>query len=156
MGKSTLLADLAGQLRLRGRTVLATTLRKGCRRLPAGFLAAASSGPRTQLVIDGFEQLGWWHRWQVEACSWWRNSGLLVTTHRHCQLPVLAELAPDLRTVQNLVYDLLQGDRTVVTDNDVAASFARHNGNVREILFDLYDRYEQRTRVLRTSGVVST
>jgi hypothetical protein len=33
-----------------------------------------------------------------------------------------------------------------VAPGDVAASFARHNGNVREIFFDLYDRYERHAR----------
>ena len=33
-----------------------------------------------------------------------------------------------------------------VTDEDVAERFARHGGNVREMLFDLYDLYETRRR----------
>jgi hypothetical protein len=32
----------------------------------------------------------------------------------------------------------------VIRDHDIAASFARHCGNVREVLFDLYDLYERR------------
>jgi hypothetical protein len=40
---------------------------------------------------------------------------------------------------------------TPITDSDVAASHACHGSNVRELLFDLYDRHEQLRRAERTT-----
>jgi hypothetical protein len=43
---------------------------------------------------------------------------------------------------------------TPITPGDVAAGYELHGDNVREILFDLYDRHEQRTAPSRTAARV--
>ncbi len=79
--------------------------------------------------------------------------GLLVTSHFSCGLPTLIELAPDWKTVEQIVAELSSTALTAVAPADVAASFARHGSNVREILFDLYDRHERLSRAARTATV---
>jgi hypothetical protein len=145
-GKSTLLVELIVQMQRRGREVVATVLRDGCRWLPTVVRTAARRGASVVIVIDGYEQLGWPARfWLGLACR--RNGcGLLITTHRPMRLPLLARTAPELATVQRLVEKLTADDSTAIAPGDVAASFDRHNGNVREIFFDLYDRYERTRR----------
>jgi hypothetical protein len=69
---------------------------------------------------------------------------LLVTAHTPTGLPSLLHTAPDLGTVQAIARTLLGDEAAKISDRDVAASFADHQGNVREVLFDLYDLYERR------------
>jgi hypothetical protein len=79
-------------------------------------------------------------------------AGLLVTSHAPTGLPTLITLAPDRLLIDRLIADLCAGVSTAVTPNDVAASHACHGSNVREILFDLYDRHERLRRMPRTLG----
>lgn len=142
-GKSTLLAELAVEMRRRGRAVYGTSLRGSRRWLPDDVFAAARRGPPAVIVIDGHERVAWPHRWRLACCCRSYATGLLVTAHRPLRLPMLARTAPDLAIVQRLVDQLTGGACAAFTQGYVAASFARHNGNVREIFFDLYDRCER-------------
>src|SRR5262245_19098489 len=63
-GKSTLLETLKPTLVASGRTIHATTLRDGQRRLPAAFVDSLSSA-NVIAMIDGYEQLSWFARWQL-------------------------------------------------------------------------------------------
>jgi energy-coupling factor transporter ATP-binding protein EcfA2 len=136
-----------------GKTSLLATL--------APLLQAA--GRRVE-VVDGYEELSRVARWRLRQRCLRSRSGLLVTSHRSMGLPTLIELAPDRALVEQLVAELCQrvcatgsasalpsGEQThsqsqwhtPITPADVDASHARHGRNVREILFDLYDRHEQ-------------
>jgi hypothetical protein len=114
-GKSTLLATLAPQLAAAGRPVR---------------------------VVDGYDGLAWIARWQLRRRCRRMGHGLLVTAHQTTGLPKLVELSPSLTLVQQLASELSAGSSTSVSPVDVAASYAKHGGNAREILFDLYDRHE--------------
>jgi len=83
---------------------------------------------------------------RILARSYFRRTGLLVTSHSRTRLPTLIQLSPDQTLVQQLVADLCAKVSTTITTADIAASHACHGSNVREILFDLYDRHEQRRR----------
>ena len=61
-GKSTLLAGLLEPLERAGRRPWLVTLVDRQRRLPADWLSQAEAAAATLLVIDGYEQLGWWSR----------------------------------------------------------------------------------------------
>ena len=61
-GKSTLLQTLRQALLNAGRKVHQFTLTSGERRLPAAAHDMSNWDDKTQVVIDGFEQLGWWQR----------------------------------------------------------------------------------------------
>lgn len=143
-GKSTLLAALVSRLEAIGRRVRAVALHDGERRLPRGFTANAETGD--VFVVDGYEQLGWPARWSLGRVVRRRGAGLLVTLHRSIRgLPTVAatQASPAATTapVERLIADLPQSS---VTADDVRRSFERHDGNVREVFFELYDLYELR------------
>lgn len=155
-GKSTLLLELVGQLRDRG-------LRVHLVRRPAGEpawdvareirrpLQTARRGD--VLAIDGYEQLAWWRQRLVEVATRARGLGLLATVHRAAWLPVLyrTEATPEILSVilhQLLGEDLGAGPRWESLAREShqarAARIERHQGNLREVLFELYDVAESR------------
>jgi hypothetical protein len=162
-GKSTLLETLKPALIADGCHIQAITLRGGQRRLPKDFLidcqklieqrnhgaekiSRADPSPqrgRLLIVVDGFEQLRWLERARLRQFCRRRNAGLLVTAHRPIDIRPLICLSPDQKLIARLVVDLCREVSTAVSALDVAASYARHGSNVREILFDLYDRHER-------------
>lgn len=148
-GKSTLLEALKPKLRDAGFTIESIQLRDGQRRLPAEFfkwaseMASNSQDAKTLLIVDGYEQLGWLARASLKRRCRRAGAGLLVTSHAPTGLPTLITLAPDLPLVEQLVAALCTRAPSI-TPADVTASHAAHGSNVRDIFFDLYDRYEQR------------
>lgn len=144
-GKSTLLETLKPRLRNAGRALHAITLRNAQRRLPSDFYPAQRDAPAL-LIIDGYEQLNWLERWRLARHCRRTDHGLLVTSHTATRLPTLISLTPGEPLVQQIVADLASRVSTSVSPADIAASHACHGSNVREILFDLYDRHERRRR----------
>jgi hypothetical protein len=142
-GKSTLLETLKPAIEAYGMNVRAISLRNRQRTLPASFLATICER-NTVVIIDGYEQLSWFARWQMKRGCRRAGSGLVVTTHTPTRIPTLIRLSPDERLVQRLVAELSARVSTQITAADVAASHACHGSNVREIFFDLYDVHEQR------------
>src|SRR5262245_42037084 len=61
-GKSTLIQSLVPALRDAGRTARLFTLHLGESRLPVSGTDLQKWGPNTQIIIDGYEQLGSWTR----------------------------------------------------------------------------------------------
>ena len=159
VAKSTLLESLKPAIIAAGRRVLAITLRDGQRRLPREFLDAiiAQRVERDLLVvIDGYEQLGWFERRRIARRCRRAGAGLLVTAHAPTRLPTLILLAPNEQLIEQLVADLCGEVSTPITTEEVAASHACHGSNVREIFFDLYDRYERKRRSARTGAAAAT
>lgn len=142
-GKSTLLAALIPALREAGREPLLQTLHDGQRRLPRELLDSAWT-PRTQVIVDGYEQLRRLGRARLKHRSRRVGCGLLVTAHAPVGLPELARVAPDLETVTQIVADLLAQSPAPIAREEIARRFAARGGNVRDVLFDLYDLYERR------------
>jgi energy-coupling factor transporter ATP-binding protein EcfA2 len=145
-GKSTLLESLKRVIAAAGRTIQAISLRDGQRRLPRDFFATWASDSNAVVIIDGYEQLGWPARLHLSLRCFATGVGLLVTSHRPIRIPTLIRLAPDRQLIEQLVCRLCAEVSTTITRADIAASHACHGSNVREILFDLYDRHEQRRR----------
>jgi hypothetical protein len=144
-GKSTLLHALRPHLEACGRRVESCHLQAGQTQLPWGAEHARQWTECTQLVIDGYEQLGWPARWWLRRCCRTRGAGGLVSTHRPLRLPVLWRTEATLAVAQQLVARLVPrplADR--ITEDDVARAYAAHPGNLRETLFALYDLFEQR------------
>ena len=139
-GKSTLLAALLPELRRR-RSVVLVELHEHQRRLPADLWA--STQEPTLLVIDGFEQLRWWTRWRVCRHCWQQRSGLLVTTHRNLRLPDLYRTRVTVELAQAIVEGLLGDDPAwPLGMPDLARQLFRHRGNLRDVMFELYDHFE--------------
>jgi len=151
-GKSTLVEMLLRRLEAAGRIVDFYAFRAA----PPPFTrAGASFGARsasvscwnqaTQIVVDGYEQLGWlqrtWWKWQCRR----RGAGLLVTGHDDLGLPPLWQTKTSEELMQRVVARLLgQADPVWPSAEQLDRLFASHEGNVREVLFALYDLYEQR------------
>jgi diadenosine tetraphosphatase ApaH/serine/threonine PP2A family protein phosphatase len=158
-GKSTLLAALRAEIEGSGRRTLLIALHDGERHLPLDLRKQAELAPGAIVIVDGYEQLSWWSRWKLRRLCNRRNWGLLVTAHTPVGLPLVACTSTSPELAQRIVDQLLPVDslnalacESPIKHSDVAERFALHQGNLREVLFDLYDLYESR----RPSGSADT
>ena len=145
-GKSALLAALVPAIEQAGRRTLLVELHDGQRRLPLELQSGPDLDRATVLIVDGYEQLGQWQRFRLKRFCRRGELGLLVTVHAPVGLPDLAHTSANLELAQQIVEQLQLGHPPHVTADDVAQRFALHGGNLRELLFDLYDLYQRRRR----------
>lgn len=145
VGKSTLLESLV-RLASPPKSIFRVEFHNG--RTTHGWhqLLTAHLGPDTLVVVDGYEQLSVWQRWRLLCRTRSQRAGLLVTSHRPTLLPTLAELTPRLQVAQEIVRLLIAESSTPVTSADVDRAFCQHNGNLRDMLQDLYDLHERLIR----------
>jgi hypothetical protein len=136
-GKTTLLEDLAPRLEARGFRIRSVKFHTGDRRLTReqrkDFLRHLS--PRDLLCVDGAEQLGR-IAWLALLARSLGAGGLVITSHRPGLLPTLleCETSPDL--LEGIVRDLAGPE---VDGLQIGELFARHGGNVRSALREMYD-----------------
>lgn len=147
-GKSTLLATLTKQLQAMGRNVDRYTLtsEKDAPGWTKKQIQTWSSN--TQVIVDGYEQLSWWNSMRLQRLVKQAQAGLLVTAHQRGSFPLLVDLTPNLSMAQTIVKHLLQDDQRLITSADVTQAYESNKGNLREMLFRLYDIYEVRTRLI--------
>lgn len=138
-GKSTLLETLLPALA--DHTVRRVRLSTTQRALPLDLWPLA--GPRPLLVIDGFEQLGWLTRRRVAAACRRSGAGLLVTAHRPLGLPTLFRTDVTPAAVAWVLAHLSDAD-DVPAGYDATARLRARRGSLRDVLFELYDRWEER------------
>ena len=143
-GKSTLLRTLLSALTEVGRAGVLYVPRDG-QRHPSGP-PSRSWTSRTQVAIDGYEQLSAWSRAVFNGKCRWHGAGLLVTTHRDLGLPTLAALDVTFESFQRVVSHLLRDSAVDLSQADLQSCFMRHGPNMREMLFALYDLVERRSR----------
>jgi len=136
-GKSTLVAALAAELVAAGRKVVQT---KGLE--PRATNEVLDSN--TQVIVDGFEQLSWWARRTVKQHCRRRGAGLLVTAHTDVGLPTLIRTEPTLELASAIVNRLLPAGDVPIEPDDIARAYESAGGNIREMLFGLYDVYQVR------------
>jgi len=144
-GKSTLLAAVIDAVEKIGRPVVLVELHDGQRsfRLDRAVwkMLAAEHG---LLVVDGYEQLGPLARLALRTRR--RRIGLLVTSHRSVGLPTLAETNVDPQLARQIAERLLEGYPPLIEASEAANALARHDGNLRDTLMELYDLYEAARR----------
>ena len=146
-GKSTLLAALMPAIEGRGRLVKSVTLVAGQRHLPREFITSLRlSAGLGVAAVDGFEQLHFWSRRFLKRFCRTHGIGLVVASHRPAKLPSLYETAIDETRAWKVVERLQNGFPPRIESGDLTVRLARHQGNLREALFDLYDLYEERSR----------
>jgi hypothetical protein len=143
-GKSALLSALVPAVERAGQRPLRITLQDGQRRLPPDVKRELRLRPPTLLVVDGYEQLGRWSRFRLRRLCRRRGLGLLITAHGSAGLPELFRTAANAELFPRIVEQLLAGEPCPWNNSDLAERLARHAGNLREALFELYDVYEQR------------
>jgi hypothetical protein len=100
------------------------------------------ASPRV-LLVDGFDQLSRSWQWLIRMQATRRGCGLVVTSHATLRLPVLAATSTSPELALQIASRLAGSGFAKTHEADIRSSFARHNGNLREVLFDLYDRYER-------------
>ncbi len=142
-GKSTLLAALIARLEREGLKACLFSLHDGQRRLIRHWARLVRRSGAKLIVIDGFEQLGCIERAWIDVACRARGWGLLVTTHDQVKLPVIFRAEPSLDTALAIVERLLGVDDSRAIRQVVEECFAAAGGNLREMLFALYDRYER-------------
>ncbi len=142
-GKSALLATLQPAIERAGRHVSVIELHDGQRRLPTDFCRALDVETPSVLIVDGYEQLGLLGRWKVGRFCRRYGIGLLVTAHASVGLPDLFETKVTACLARKVVEQLLGGAASRVTDEDIGEKLSRHEGDLRETLFDLYDLHER-------------
>jgi hypothetical protein len=144
-GKSTLLARLEEALRQRGCEVTSVVAGQP----PATALRSLAADGRRRprlLLLDGYDLLPGWKRWWIRRLCRRADVGLLVTCHRVAVLPVLRVTTTSVSLALRLAGMLSGAEFAAQYDRLIRESFARHGGNLREVWFDLYDRYERCNR----------
>lgn len=143
-GKSTLLAAIAAELATAGESAGLLQLRR--HRDGLALLAAVLRAPRgSSLCVDGWERLGPIGAAAVRLVAGARGCRLVVTSHRPAGMPTLVRTGGGL-PVLTAIIARLPDHGGLITPADLAESFARHGGNLRDSLDDLYDRFERRAR----------
>lgn len=139
-GKSTLLQDLAHPLRQRGFNPIYLFLnrqRRGFSRRTLSQLFKTCSA-KDIICFDGSEQLGlarWlWFRWRTR-----RAGGLIVTIHKPGRLPTLVVCKTHVCLLREMV--VLLGEDDPPDDAFLDDLYQRHDGNLREAIRELYDRW---------------
>lgn len=147
-GKSTLLSVLDETFGSTGWRVVKFGLHEGERTLPCDWRRAVSvAQPRPLVVVDGYEQLGWFARWRLDLQCRRGGAGLLVTSHQPVRYPTLLETSGSEATFRNVVDHLLESaDKARLPDEIIDHAWRTHRGNIREALFALYDAYEHQRR----------
>ncbi|MFO1096649.1 MAG: hypothetical protein U0992_25565, partial [Planctomycetaceae bacterium] len=140
-GKTTLLETLARTMANSARRPRLLQLRRetrsSARRLCRDFLD--SSEPDDLLLLDGAEQLGplAWRHFQYAAR---RCRGLIITAHTPGRLPTLINCSTTPALLESIVAELIPHDYDR-WKGELPALFARHRGNIRDCLRELYDHY---------------
>ena len=151
-GKSALVATLVESLKQAGRQVVVIAVHDGRRRLPADFRRTIGRAQGTILIVDGYEQLAVCSRFLLRRFCRRHGLGLVVTAHRSVGFPDLARTTTSLELARQIVRQLLRARRWPLGPEEINDRFSRHEGDLREVLFELYDLYEQR----RPRGGTST
>jgi|688.fasta_scaffold16095_4 hypothetical protein len=140
-GKSTLLAAIASELDSAGSPLVLRRRRDSIAALRA--ILRARRG--TTLLLDGWERVGPLAGRLARLAARLRGCRLVVTSHRPAGMPTAVETAGTLPLLTAIVARLPANDG-LITPADLADAFARHRGNLRDALADLYDRFEHRAR----------
>lgn len=141
-GKSTLLAALVPALRDAGRKTLLVELHDGQRRLPLDLDEQCHSEPFDLLIVDGYEQLSRWNRFKLKRRCRRRGWGLLVTVHESVGFAEIHRTAVSEELAAKIVEHLMEERTPAFGRDEISAAFARHRGDIREMLFDLYDVFD--------------
>lgn len=134
-GKTTVLEEL--ERRLPGPTLRIDLAADEPRPLRAALAAGDVTG--RVVLLDRSEKIGPidWHRLRW---AWRSAAGLVIARHRPGRLPTLVRLDTSPQLLEQLALELAPDLPAAIVAN-LPAIFARHHGNIRECLRELYDRY---------------
>jgi len=142
-GKSSLLAVLIPALEQAGRDVILIELHDGQRNLPVDLGSLDALRDNALVIVDGYEQLSLWSRRGLKRFCGLHGVGLLVTSHRPAGFPPLFQTGSSVALAEEVVGLLLPDWKQLLSRDELARRFDLHHGDLRELLFGLYDLYEQ-------------
>ena len=151
-GKSTLLRNLAIELEANNIRAIDVRLNDQNRRLPATLVSEVQAADQpTVVLVDGYEQLLWWRRvWLRSICRRYQV-GLVVTAHTDMGLPELYRTEVTIESARRVIASLCRQqaveadgsvqlrERVERLTRDLPTRLAEHQGNLRDLLFELYD-----------------
>lgn len=143
-GKSSLLIQIERRARRAGRSVVRV---RGSH--------AIDWGARGRLwLVDEYEALGWWRRVRLRVICARQRASLVVTAHRDVGMTTLCVRAVSPEIARRVVEHLAAGqdDLAMPGPIELAAALGRHAGNLREVLFELYDQVERNAAKSRRLG----
>lgn len=152
-GKTTLLGALAEWLELEGRVVERVRIReyRDLARLVGAVVRCAGGGV---VCVDSGERIGRLAGAGVRAAARLLGSRILMTAHRPGSLPTLVMCDTSSDLLAALVARLpCRSAEGVIDRCDIDETFQRAAGDVREALFLLYDRFEERVGKHRANGI---
>ncbi len=154
-GKSTLLrelglnlAQLAPLYRVQVRPAVKARFWKTCDLTcePESSLDASKAICKGIFLIDGFDHLNWLARTSIRRFIRSHNFGLLITSHRDLKLPTLYESHSKYSSFVAVVRQLQHGFPAKLPWEQIRAAYVSCFPNLRDAMFQLYDRYEQQRR----------
>jgi hypothetical protein len=143
-GKSTLLTHLAAAIERRGERVRLARLHSWWD-LPTAWTAIRGAAAGDTVCIDSWECLGVTARSVLRLAARVSGCGLLVTSHRGTGMPELIRCGTSASLLRSIVRSLpghACWHGQLIHETDIDAAFALHGGNLRESLYELYDRFE--------------
>ncbi len=149
-GKSTLVSLLISQIADYGIRAVPFGIHDGQKAMPAGWKKvvwnAFEMGRVTMVIVDGFEQLSRLSQWRLRHTCRTRSWGLLITAHSDVGLPSLYRTCASVELAHALVEFLSSDAEVAISRADIRQAFRTHDGNLRHVFADLYDRYERQRR----------
>jgi hypothetical protein len=140
-GKTTLLEDLEPDLVARGFRARCLRLDATTQRFPRAFLKEffARLTANHVILLDGAEQMNWleWRRFKRNSN---RAGGLVITCHNPGMLPTVKNCSTSPELLGEIIRELVDG-ASFHGLNQTEDLHRKHNGNLREALREMYDRY---------------
>lgn len=143
-GKSTLLVAIAAELAADRRLAGLIQVRSG-RDLWACLWRVGKARRGSTVCLDGWDGLGWAGRAGVRLLARLIGCRLVVTSHRSAGVGMTVMTMASLPLLEAIVA-ALPDHGGLIGPADITETYARHGGNLRESLSDLYDRFEYRAR----------
>ncbi|MEM9420643.1 MAG: hypothetical protein AAGA25_16570 [Planctomycetota bacterium] len=100
-----------------------------------GSVKQALASDASRLFIDGYDLLPWRLRWALL-----RRTQVIITSHRKTRFPTLLQFETTPELLGQLIEQLSPEVFGRLGHQEIRALHARHEGNVRNVLRELYDR----------------
>lgn len=143
-GKTTLVEDFERHLSASGFTVKRLLVNQAFRFIPWSFWTSKTKG--VYVLLDGKERLPWflWLAFQYKCRD---AAGIVIVEHQRGRWPVLYECKTTLSLFEKLIDQMLSADEKRRLPAGFAKKlFAKHKGNVRDCMRELYDHYAELPR----------
>jgi len=138
-GKTTLLEEWAQRRRKSGKRILKIRLNTERRIISSAYIQAVRRDPQAEVFLDGAEQLSF-RAWRRFLSDIGKARVLIITSHRAGRLPLLLRTGMTPMLARDIVKELLEGEETPSIAALLPDLLRQHEGNLREVLLELYDR----------------